>query len=147
MNVLTLDPGQTTGWSFWAQGKLVRWGICENLYQLMGLLNDCSHVDVIVVENFVSRATMAEEKLTVRRIGAIEGFACINDIPLWLQDPNVRKAYIQFIPELVTKMGYVTRNIRIHSRDAIAHGIRYHCKEVPGWQSQYLDSSHLKTDA
>lgn len=138
MKVMTFDPGGHTGWSFWSDGELVDCG-CE--MDLTSVIKVMSHYlssgEIVVCEDFIGKSNTNDEKLAIRRIGTIETMAAIMHCKLVMQVPAVRKGYLQFAKgfQLLQNIDPSTRR---HAKDAIAHGIRYHCKEVNGWQKQYL---------
>lgn len=142
--VVTFDPGKNTGWSKWVDGVLVTCGCCTNLYDLVTQLAKFRGADLFIVEAFIGRAFTEDEKTAIRRIGVIEGFAKYESIEYREQAPNVRKGYVNFVSLFSTQWEKVSSETRRHAKDAIAHGIRYHAKEVPGWQQQYLTYLHLK---
>ena len=138
MKVMTFDPGSHTGWSFWDNGILTECGCAIELLELISKMSYfLSPGNIVVCEDFIGKSNTNDEKLAIRRIGTIETMAKIMHCKLVMQVPAVRKGYLQFAKGFQLLQN-VDPSIRRHAKDAIAHGIRYHCKEVEGWQKQYL---------
>ena len=129
--LLCLDPGKTTGWCLFEQGKLTRWGQVDNCYDdnnidATGLLNLFQEVnpDFIVYEDYrvysnkLDRHTFSPV-MTVRLLGAIETYSQMNGIKTHKQMATTAKTFCT--DEKLEQWGFWQPGMR-HARDAIRHG-------------------------
>jgi len=129
--LLCLDPGMTTGWCLFEDGKLTETGHVENCYDeqninakvLMELIDDKAP-DFIVYEDYRVYSHKLERHsyspvFTVRVIGAIEAYCQMKDIKTHKQMAVTAKGFVT--DEKLTQWGYWQTGMK-HARDAIRHG-------------------------
>ncbi len=129
--LLCLDPGKTTGWCLFKNGKLALAGHVENcfddnnidtagLYKLFDELDP----DFILYEDYKVYSYKLDRHsfssvFTLRLIGAIESYAQIKNIPTHKQMATTAKNFVT--DEKLKKWGFWQTGLR-HARDAIRHG-------------------------
>lgn len=129
--LLCLDPGKTTGWCLFEDGRLTKTGHVENcfddknidttnLYQLFEEIDP----DFILYEDYKVYAHKLERHtfnpvFTLRLIGAIESYAQIKKIPSHKQMAVTAKNFVT--DDKLKQWGFWQTGMR-HARDAIRHG-------------------------
>lgn len=129
--LLCLDPGKTTGWSFFENGKLCKWGQVDDCYDeqnidIAGLkqLFEDLQPDFVVYEDYRVYSNKLDRHafspvMTVRLLGMIETYCQMNDIPTHKQMATTAKNFCT--DEKLEQWGFWKPGMR-HSRDAIRHG-------------------------
>ena len=137
MNWLSLDPGESTGWASWSEGKLVEAGT-DALWDVIDNLNAASKsaenevgfptdLGLIVMEDWAlypwKLKELAWDKCrTARGIGAIELICRQCSIQLVLQPASIKKGAVSAgAEELFMRPLHENR----HANDAIMHGVFY----------------------
>lgn len=126
--LLVLDPGETTGWALFEDGKLSAAGQAatkrEGWRCIHSLLMDIKP-DMLVYENYRVYEHKLErhsnsEVYTVRLIGVIE-YLCdiVCGIPHYNQMAHEAKGFVS--DDKLQKWGYYKPGLK-HARDAIRHG-------------------------
>ncbi|MFI3171136.1 MAG: sigma factor [Eubacteriales bacterium] len=129
--LLCLDPGKTTGWSFFENGVMTRYGQVDNCYDdnnidtkgLIDLFKDLNP-DFIVYEDYrvyghkLDRHTFSPV-MTVRLLGVIETYVQMNDIGAHKQMATTAKNFCT--DDKLKQWGYWQKGMK-HARDAIRHG-------------------------
>ena len=127
--LLAIDPGETTGYAIYKNGKI----ICEeiqvglhNLKQIWDLIDSCK-LDVVVCEDYIiygSKAKMhAWNKLvTPQIIGAIRLSCELLKVPLYMQMASTAKGFCN--DTKLKEWGFWIKG-HDHSRDAIRHVIYF----------------------
>jgi hypothetical protein len=133
--VLTLDPGETTGWAVWTHCRLVA---CGQEYTgsdpalmaefVRGMDEAFGPLELIVFEEYRIRGNKARqhigsEVVTIQHIGAIKVVASDLEIKLWQQSASEAKAFAT--DDKLKEWDLWQPNER-HANDAIRHGCRYH---------------------
>lgn len=141
MNILTFDPGKTTGWSYWKNRNLVEVGAVMNYQDLLICFGMHREIDVVVFEGFArANASTGDQLQAIEMCGAIQCLAVAAKAQVKKQFPANRKGYLSYAKELVKEMT-IDKEIKPHATDAVAHGVCYLHKEVKEpWESL---SSHL----
>lgn len=129
--LLCLDPGKTTGWCLFEQGKLTRWGQVDKCYDdsnidTMGLINLLNEVkpDFVLYEDYRVYSNKLDRHsfspvMTVRLLGAIETYCQMNSIRTHKQMAVTAKNFCTDIK--LEQWGFWQSGMR-HARDAIRHG-------------------------
>lgn len=130
MNILTFDPGKTTGWSYWKNRNLVEVGVVMNYPDLLACFGEHRELDVVVFEGFArANASTGDQLQAIEMCGGISVLAAAAKVPIKKQFPANRKGYIPYAKMLVKDMG-IPAEQRPHITDAVAHGARYLHKEI-----------------
>jgi DNA-directed RNA polymerase specialized sigma subunit len=129
--LLCLDPGKTTGWCLFENGKLTRWGQVPECYDdknidvagLTTLFNDVQpdfvlYEDYRVYSNKLDRHSYSPV-MTVRLLGLIETYCQMNNIPTHKQMATTAKNFCT--DAKLQQWGFWQTGMR-HARDAIRHG-------------------------
>lgn len=129
--LLCLDPGKTTGWCLFVDGKLQSWGQVEDCYDdnniniqgMMDLLQAVKptficYEDYKVYSHKLDRHAFSPV-MTVRLIGMIETYCQMNNIPTHKQMATTAKTFCT--DEKMRSWGFWQEGMR-HARDAIRHG-------------------------
>lgn len=130
-NLLCLDPGETTGWCVFSQGKLTDSGQTEtidaqgeilhdNLQELI-VTNCPTHIlceDYRIYEHKLQRHSFSPV-LTLRLIGAIDHIAWSNRISINYQMAAQAKGFVT--DDKLKNWNFWQQGMR-HARDAIRHG-------------------------
>lgn len=134
--LLTLDPGQTTGFAFWEStptsinlintGQVCTWGMPSAVANLASLF-DAPRANLIVYEvyNIYSWKTDSHAWSavpTLRVIGCIETLAIQRSIPIHTQTAQVAKSFAT--DEKLKGWNLYPTGI-VHARDAIRHGVHF----------------------
>lgn len=146
MRLLSIDPGETVGWSLWEDRKLIEagqspmWEFADELYD--GMVGDPGRrdagwpesrfvgIDKIVCEDFKLYPWELDnlewdEVLTARLIGAIQLVTRITSTPLVLQGAQIKEAAERAGAEhLFVEPLHPNR----HANDAIRHAVFYYAK-------------------
>jgi len=129
--LLCLDPGKTTGWCLFEQGKLTRWGHVENCYDdnnidVSGLTDLFQEIqpDFILYEDYRIYSNKLERHsyspvMTIRLLGVVETYCQMNKIPTHKQMATTAKNFCTDIK--LEQWGFWQPGMR-HARDAIRHG-------------------------
>ena len=118
MRLLVFDPGETTGWSFLADGKII--GGSFPLWEEVPELIVKHHPTVVLFEAFNLRANAAQRLIgsafpTIQVIGVIKYLTHEFGATLRYQSPSMRMGiYLRRLPGMDK-----------HARDAAKHGVRY----------------------
>ena len=129
--LLCMDPGKTTGWCLFTNGKLTSWGQIEDCYDdnninIQGLMDlfkatqptFICYEDYRVYSHKLDRHTFSPV-MTVRLIGAIETYCQMNSISSHKQMASTAKTFCT--DEKMKAWGFWQEGMR-HARDAIRHG-------------------------
>ena len=129
--LLCLDPGKTTGWCLFEQGRLSKWGQVDDCYDdhnidisgLMQLFKD-TQPDFIVYEDYKVYSNKLDRHafspvMTVRLIGTIETYCQMNNIAAHKQMASTAKNFCT--DTKLEQWGFWQQGMR-HARDAIRHG-------------------------
>lgn len=118
MNVLALDPGETTGWAVadFEESRIIAWGEMEMWYRIDELLKKYSP-EFIIHETFALYPWMAKSMSwstfpTVEVIGAVK-YCALRDGITVIAQPAADKKQSHF---------YFNHQSR-HVRDAVAHAV------------------------
>lgn len=124
---MAIDPGDTTGWAtFDEKGNGTGFGqvTTKNAKDIHKFLDEHSP-EVIILEDYELFPWKTQQMAfntvqTVRRIGNIESWAMLNEVPIHLQKPNVKT------------IGYMWAGIQkpknhaqSHGPDAYVHGVHF----------------------
>ena len=126
--LLSFDPGETTGWAVFRDGRLSRCG--QHLvtdYSWFEQMVVAVRPDVIVCENYVVYANRAKqhvgsEVVTIRYIGAIELIAERHSVGLAFQMAYQAKG---FATDRKLKLWGMYQVAHPHANDAIRHAVYY----------------------
>lgn len=131
MEYYAFDPGETTGWARFEDGRLTDFGYekFEDFHNFLLTLAP----DLYVVEDYIIRPYTVQKGYshqwnkghTLRVIGAIELHGTILDIKVVKQQPSIKSA-MAAQSGLNTKLSSKFR----HSVDAILHGMYYAQKQL-----------------
>lgn len=129
--LICLDPGKTTGWCLFENGRLTQTGQLPDCFDdknidttgLFQLFKDINP-DFILYEDYKVYGHKLERHtfnpvFTLRLIGAIESYAQINNIPTHKQMAVTAKNFVT--DDKLKQWGFWQSGMR-HSRDAIRHG-------------------------
>lgn len=129
--LLCLDPGKTTGWCLFEDGKLTIVDHIENCYDdknvnvvpLLKLIEDIQP-DFILYEDYKVYSNKLDRHsfnpvFTVRLIGAVEAHAQMNGIKTHKQMATTAKNFVT--DDKLKQWGFYEKGLR-HGRDAIRHG-------------------------
>jgi RNA polymerase sigma factor (sigma-70 family) len=129
--LLCIDPGKTTGWCLFEEGKLTASGEVPECYDdsnvnvvpLINLIEDVKpdyilYEDYKIYSNKLARHSF-NPVFTVRLIGAIETHAQMNKITTHKQMASAAKGFVT--DEKLKQWGFYKVGKK-HSRDAIRHG-------------------------
>lgn len=129
--LICFDPGKTTGWCTFVDGKLDKYGQLTECYdnnninvsEVMNLLQE-EKPDFILYEDYKVYSHKLERHtfnpiFTLRLIGAIETYIQMNNIPSHKQMAVTAKNFCT--DEKLKQWGFWKTGMR-HSRDAIRHG-------------------------
>jgi hypothetical protein len=142
-SLLCLDPGETTGWALFENGKLTRWGQAKtvigttapgrkkgpkvmNWSELQDLF-EFTEPTAVVCEDYkiyahkLDRHTFSSVE-TLRLIGGIDMTCAMKELPLAYQMAVQAKGFVT--DAKLKRWGFWIEGMR-HSRDAIRHGIYY----------------------
>ena len=137
MKWLSLDPGESTGWALWSEGKLAEAGtdVLWDVIDSLSAASECKENEVgfptdlglIVMEDWAlypwKLKELAWDKCrTARGIGAIELICRQVSIQLVLQPASIKKSAVSAgAEELFMRPLHENR----HANDAIMHGVFY----------------------
>jgi hypothetical protein len=124
-NVIALDPGLSTGWSWWKHGKLINVGVAQSLEEVIQLFEilgpACTHV---VYEGFTWNNVSSKEQVqTIEMCGSIETLSRLFNCEPVKQYPAVRRGYLQFAKKVTTN---IPTDIKRHAIDSIAHAYKFY---------------------
>lgn len=129
--LLCLDPGKTTGWCVFEDGRLTKWGQVENCFDdknisIDGMMKLFKEVDpdYVVYEDYKVYSNKLDRHafspvMTVRLIGMIETYCQLENIPTHKQMATTAKTFCT--DEKLQQWGFWQQGMR-HARDAIRHG-------------------------
>ena len=123
MNLLAFDPGDTTGWAFFADGMLTKWDQAKGLKSLLNAIKELPTPDVIVVEDYRIRPGVNHSYSrvnTIQIIGALKAKALETNAKFILQEPSIKPIGYKWMGMDVPKDHSVS-----HETDAMAHGYYY----------------------
>jgi hypothetical protein len=129
--LLCLDPGKTTGWSVFEDGKLTAWGHLMDCYDdknvnakvLTDMFEDVQpdyicYEDYRVYQQKLDRHSFSPV-MTVRLLGVIEAYCQMKDIPTHKQMAVTAKNFCT--DEKLKQWGFWQEGQK-HARDSIRHG-------------------------
>jgi len=122
MKILAVDPGGTTGWALFTDGKLVVWDEAIDWYAIDFMLKRT--LDIIVYEDFwlfphKAAAQIGSKMLAVGVIGVLQYTATMRGILIADQAASIKN---------VAKKKFDTSSIHTtseHIKDATLHGLYY----------------------
>lgn len=123
MNLLAVDPGDTSGWALYQKGILTKWGQSRGLKGLLSDLKNLPTPDVFVVEDYRIRPNVNHSYSrvnTIQVIGAIKAKALENDAKFILQEPSIKPIAYKWLNMSPPKDHSIS-----HETDAMAHGYYY----------------------
>lgn len=142
--VLCLDPGETTGFAVFNEGRLIHTGqeatgarpaLMAELIETLNGHQDPDHPFLwhIVYEEYRIRGNKAQqhigsEVVTIKHIGAIEATADRLGIPVTKQAAGLAKGFAN--DEKLKDWGLYQTGQR-HANDAIRHGVYWHLQVAP----------------
>lgn len=129
--LLVFDPGKTTGWSLFENGRLTKFGHVEECFDDKNIdstkiISLCEEIqpDFILYEDYkvyshkLERHTFSSV-FTLRLIGVIETYAQMKNIPTHKQMATTAKNFAT--DEKLKRWGFWQQGMK-HARDAIRHG-------------------------
>jgi len=123
--VVGLDPGNTTGYSYWHGSALLESGELRlhKTANIVDLLYSFPSIDQFVVEEYRIYPNRAKQHIghdlfTPRIIGAVEAFAHIKNVPVHFQPASLGKSH--FTDTRLKHLGLFRKGHR-HANDAIRH--------------------------
>ena len=129
--LLCLDPGKTTGWCLFEDGKLTTVDHVDNCYDaknvnvvpLLKLIEDIQP-DFILYEDYKVYSNKLDRHafnpvFTVRLIGAVEAHAQMNNIKTHKQMATTAKNFVT--DDKLKQWGFYEKGLK-HGRDAVRHG-------------------------
>lgn len=130
--LLALDPGETTGWAIFENGKMTSCGQWDtsDISSTYGHLKDilsANVITVVVYESYRVYAWKAKEHThselhTPQLIGAIKALLGVENIPYYSQSAQIAKGFVT--DDKLKAWGLWIKGAR-HARDAIRHGIYF----------------------
>ena len=136
MRLLALDPGLTTGYAIFSNGRIERCGHCTSLAETVDLVLT-PPLDAVVYEGFARGNSVVDEQLrTIELCGAIQAAAHLGRLKCTMQYPAMRKGYVPIAKCMVKELGFTYEEMH-HAIDAIAHCLCYMDKEGIEWGKQY----------
>lgn len=131
--ILTLDPGETTGWSLWEEGQLVEAGqeaTGQNpalMVEFIRAVDDQHALSTVVYEEYRIRPNKASqhigsEVITIQHIGAIKVATDMMDITAVKQTAGMAKG---FATDQKLKRWGLFQTGQKHANDAVRHGVYY----------------------
>ena len=130
-NLLSIDPGETTGWAQFTNGKLAGSGMIEVKKLGLGSLGifvmtnpNIVNFDYVVIEDYKIYPHMLRQHIMstvfpVKVIGALQFMFEIEKIPVIMQMASTGKGFCS--DERLKEWGYWIKGQK-HSRDAVRHG-------------------------
>lgn len=133
MKILSLDPGNNTGWCLLDTNEkrvVQEFGTTRTeteFYQLLEEMDDRFEELTVVCEDYINRPPKAggfdhtwDKGFTHRMIGAVKHWSWQNKFKLVLQQPMIKPAMYGLLG-----MEYKKGRKDIHHLDAIVHGFKY----------------------
>ena len=128
MRWISIDPGETTGWSYWSHNKRMDAGqstfeeFCEELEESI----EQDGITLIVYEDYKLRASSAKAMIgngfpAVQVIGVVKWLANKYDVELVVQTPAQKEF---FTDERLKLLGLYDRGQQ-HARDSVRHALYY----------------------
>jgi len=125
--LLSIDPGETTGWAIFIEGQLEDYGhiniIEDGFYSIRYLFKEDWYNYIVVEDYKVYPHRLKEHSLsaliTPRVIGAVEYIANEKETKLSFQMAGTAKGFVT--NDKLRQWGYWIKGQK-HSRDAIRHG-------------------------
>lgn len=133
ISILTLDPGESTGWSYRDGNGLVIGGTAGKLHTEVAALILTYMPDVVVIERFNLYPQMAKSLswnsfYPCEVIGVVRYVCMVHNIPLVEQAPSVKKYFGGFKPDWdklkelsKEQQGNALRRVTEHTKDAYMH--------------------------
>jgi hypothetical protein len=137
--LLSLDPGQTTGWTVWdcipgnddvriAHGQLQSWVMKDGVRNFAGLLDQYNPTFCVYesyhIYDWKLESHSFSDVPTLRIIGGIETQLLQRGIPYTHQSAQVAKTFVT--DDRLQQFGYWEKGLK-HSRDAHRHAIYFLC--------------------
>lgn len=137
-SVCAIDPGGTIGIAIRGnrEDRKLTLTTLDSMETLMWLLNTLNRapLDAVVIENFITdHMISAAGLLTVRLVGAVQGWCICNKVRISVQVPQFRYSSRQEMEQVVKD--YSKRTI-IHERDALMHLLAFEEKVAPIWRNE-----------
>lgn len=136
--ILSIDPGETTGWSTWNRDELLSSGeeatinkesrrLQLDLTRLYYGEDDTVLWDAIVCEDYLVYAHKVDRHVhsrveTLRVIGAFEILALMDDVPLYYQTAAMAKGFVT--DDKLKEWGFYSRGNK-HARDSMRHALYF----------------------
>jgi hypothetical protein len=134
VRILSIDPGETTGWAVWENGELVNQGqddhtdFLDTLESLLQAVHEGQgpDLDLLVVEEYrlrqsASKAMVGNTFLTCEIIGVIGWLARKFTVGVAYQTPAQKDWWDN---DKLKRAGLYARGLD-HSRDAVRHGLYF----------------------
>lgn len=131
-HVLSVDPGETTGFAIFRKGKLETYGQLEvkkkkiNILEVL-VINNSSVINYnyVIIEDYKVYPTKLKEHILsgifpVKVIGALEYIFSLHNIPVVLQMADTAKSFVT--DDKLKEWGMWIKG-QEHARDAIRHGV------------------------
>jgi len=145
--LLTFDPGETTGWSLWEDGHLEQCGqldtddvpqaalLLADFFDVYNFVHEHKYQCYVVIEEYRIYSWKTESHAwkdihTIRLIGAIEAILAMRGLEDRYQMCGAGLAKTFATDEMLKSWGFWKPNRR-HARDAIRHGCYYYATEPP----------------
>ena len=139
MRLLVFDPGETTGWAFFEDGKIR--GGSFHMWDAILKLMDAYKPTTILYESFHLNQSAATRLIgsdfpACQVIGVLKYLTARATIPLESQNPAMRSSIkLERIP-----------GFNLHARDAAKHGMRYLIRKGLGASyARYRRRNHSST--
>lgn len=125
--LLSLDPGETTGWAVFKEGDLFDCGHLRTVEGFAEAIFSMVHKwtpNVVVVEDYKVYGWKTKDHSwsglhTPKLIGAIQAVCAINNIPIYMQMAQTAKGFCT--NDKLKKWGMYS-STKKHAMDAIRHG-------------------------
>lgn len=126
MKYISIDPGETVGYSIWEEDKRLAQGEKDALDFLTMLEGIIEEIDLIIYEEYALRRSSAKamignEFVTPQVIGVIKWIAYKGRVKTVKQTPAQKEF---FTNDKLKKLGLYDRGQR-HSRDSVRHALYY----------------------
>lgn len=118
--ILAIDPGGTTGIAVKDRGDQYNTFVCKDEEELWELFR--SPPTLVIIENFVAELISKYGLYTVQLVGGVKALCYLHNIPLVIQMPQKRIAFVKEAKQKLKDQGY---RFEIHEADALAHLLAY----------------------
>lgn len=126
--IMAIDPGGTTGVAFHADqsegGKGYLTCVTHTPDELWNLFEfGGKHPEVVICEDFQTGNRINPiQHYTIRLVGGIQALCSFLQVPLYMQSPQNRKAFLKDAEDILKRDG---RKFMEHEKDALAHLLRW----------------------